>query len=98
MPTAGKTSRAQIWLDSSGVWSWPGRAAEAVEALPQLPSWVPALPPRLEPIAAGTVSRTDTFDQPRVNPRSVLTAVLLSALVAVCILLAVASPPSIARL
>ena len=98
MPTAGKTSRAQIWLDSSGDWSWPGRAAEAVEALPQLPSWVPALPPRLEPIAAGTVSRTDTFDQPRVNPRSVLTAVLLSALVAVCILLAVASPPSIDRL
>ena len=98
MPTAGKTSRAQVWLDSSGDWSWPGRAAEAVEALPQLPSWVPALPPRLEPIASGTVSGTDTFDQPRVNPRSVLTAVLLSALVAVCALLAVASPPSIDRL
>jgi enterochelin esterase-like enzyme len=98
MPTAAKTSRAQVWFDSSGDWSWPGRAAEAVEALPQLPSWVPALPPRLEPIAAGAASRPGSVTQPRVNPRAVLIAVLLSALVAVCALLAIASPPSIDRL
>jgi len=98
MPTARKTSRAQVWLDSSGDWSWPGRAAEAVEALPQLPSWVPALPPRLEPIAAGTAPASGGFEQPRHNARAVLIGVLLSALVAVCVLLAVASPPSLDRL
>jgi enterochelin esterase-like enzyme len=98
MPTAAKTSRAQVWFESPGDWSWPGRAAEAVEALPQLPSWVPALPPRLEPIAAGAASRPGSVTQPRVNPRAVLIAVLLSALVAVCALLAIASPPSIDRL
>jgi enterochelin esterase-like enzyme len=98
MPTAGKTSRAQVWFESPGDWSWPGRAAEAVEALPQLPSWVPALPPRLEPIAAGAAPRPGGVTQPRFNPRAVLIAVLLSALVAVCALLAIASPPSIDRL
>jgi enterochelin esterase-like enzyme len=98
MRTAAKTSRAQVWFESPGDWSWPGRAAEAVEALPQLPSWVPALPPRLEPIAASAASRPGSVAQPRFNPRAVLIAVLLSALVAVCALLAIASPPSIDRL
>jgi enterochelin esterase-like enzyme len=98
MPTAVKTSRAQVWLESSGDWSWPGRAAEAVEALPQLPSWVPALPPRLEPVAAGTVPGGGTLDRPRLSGRMMLIGALLSALVAVCVLLAVASPPSIDRL
>jgi enterochelin esterase-like enzyme len=101
MPTATKTSRAQVWMDSPGDWSWPGRAAEAVEeALPQLPSWVPALPPRLEPVAAGAVhgAAGSTAREPRIGPRAVLIGVLLSALLAVCVLLAVASPPSIDRL
>jgi len=97
MPTATKPSRAQVWLESSGDWSWPGRAAEAVEALPQLPSWVPALPPRLEPVAAGGAGGAPQ-EQPRVTPRTLLIGVLLSALVAVCALLAVASRPSIDRL
>jgi enterochelin esterase-like enzyme len=91
MPTARKTLRAQVWLDSSGDWSWPGRAAEAVEALPQLP-------PRLEPAAAATAPVSGSLGAPRLNPRTALIAVLLSALVAVCVLLAVASPPSIDRL
>jgi enterochelin esterase-like enzyme len=98
MPTATKTSRAQVWMDSPGEWSWPGRAAEAVEALPQLPSWVPALPPRLEPVAAGAAPAPGASGAPRLGPRAVLIGVLLSALVAVCVLLAVASPPSIDRL
>jgi enterochelin esterase-like enzyme len=101
MPTATKTARAQVWMDSPGDWSWPGRAAEAVEeALPQLPSWVPALPPRLEPAAAGAAhaSAGSTASEPRLSPRAVLIGVLLSALLAVCVLLAVASPPSIDRL
>jgi enterochelin esterase-like enzyme len=98
MPKAETTSRAQVWFESSGDWSWPGRAAEAVEALPALPSWVPALPPSMEPVAAGPSSVPGTFEQPRVSPRTVLIGVLLAALVAVCALLAVASPPSIDRL
>jgi enterochelin esterase-like enzyme len=101
MPTATKTARAQVWMDSPGDWSWPGRAAEAVEeALPQLPSWVPALPPRLEPAAAGAAhaSAGSTASEPRLSPRAMLIGVLLSALLAVCVLLAVASPPSIDRL
>jgi enterochelin esterase-like enzyme len=98
MGTPAKTSRAQVWFESSGDWSWPGRAAEAVEALPALPSWVPALPPRMEPVAAGASAAPGTFNQPRVSPRTVLIGVLLAALVAVCALLAVASPPSIDRL
>jgi enterochelin esterase-like enzyme len=97
MSTATKSSRAQVWLESSGDWSWPGRAAEAVEALPQLPSWVPALPPRLEPVTAGG-GGTAAHEQPRLSPRTVLIGVLLSALMAVCVLLAVASRPSIDRL
>jgi enterochelin esterase-like enzyme len=98
MGTAAKTSRAQVWFESSGDWSWPGRAAEAVEALPALPSWVPALPPRMEPLAAGASAAPGTFEQPRFSPRTMLIGVLLAALVAVCALLAVASPPSIDRL
>jgi enterochelin esterase-like enzyme len=98
MGTAAKTSRAQVWFESSGDWSWPGRAAEAVEALPALPSWVPALPPRMEPVAVGASAAPRTFEQPRFSPRTVLIGVLLAALVAVCALLAVASPPSIDRL
>jgi enterochelin esterase-like enzyme len=97
MPTA-KSSRAQVWFESSGDWSWPGRAAEAVEALPALPSWVPALPPRMEPVAAGASSASGAYGQPRINPRTVLIGVLLAALVAVCALLAIANPPSIDRL
>lgn len=98
MPTAAKTSRAQVWFESSGDWSWPGRAAEAVEALPALPSWVPALPPQMEPVVAGVSSAPGIYGQPRISPRTVLIGVLLAALVAVCALLAVASPPSIDRL
>jgi enterochelin esterase-like enzyme len=98
MRTAANTSRAQLWFESSGDWSWPGRAAEAVEALPALPSWVPALPPRLEPVAAGASSASGTYGSSAIGPRVVLIGVLLAALVAVCALLAVASPPSIDRL
>jgi enterochelin esterase-like enzyme len=97
MSTATKPSRAQVWLESSGDWSWPGRAAEAVEALPQLPSWVPALPPRLEPVTAGGGGAA-AHEQPRISARTLLIGVLLSALIAVCVLLAVASRPSIDHL
>lgn len=78
-------------MDSPGDWSWPGRAAEAVEALPSPPSWVPAFPPRLEPLASGVSgglargSRSGLGGaQPRANPRLVLLATLISGLIAAC--------------
>jgi hypothetical protein len=62
MPVGAKTSRTQLWMDSLGEWSWPGRAAEAVDALP--PAWVPAFPPRLEAATAGMPAHGSS-QQPR---------------------------------
>jgi enterochelin esterase-like enzyme len=49
-----RSARAQVWLEGLGDWSWPGRggggASAAVELQP--PSWVPALPHRLESAVA----------------------------------------------
>jgi enterochelin esterase-like enzyme len=87
MSAAVKQSRAQVWMDTPGEWSWPGRAAEAVEALPLPPSWVPALPPRLEPAAAGGASAArDRSGGQRsgANPRLVVLATLISGLIAAC--------------
>ncbi|HST34036.1 MAG TPA: alpha/beta hydrolase-fold protein [Solirubrobacteraceae bacterium] len=78
-------------MDTPGDWSWPGRAAEAVEALPSPPTWVPVFPPRLEPLASGaggglagrSGSRTGAA-QPRANPRLVVLATLISGLIAAC--------------
>jgi S-formylglutathione hydrolase FrmB len=41
MSLAAQASRRQLWLESLGDWSWPGRRATA-ELLP--PAWVPATP------------------------------------------------------
>ncbi|HXB16385.1 MAG TPA: alpha/beta hydrolase-fold protein [Solirubrobacteraceae bacterium] len=46
------TADAQPWLDGHGDWSWPGRRSEAAELRP--PAWVPAVPPQLEPVLAGS--------------------------------------------
>lgn len=72
-------------MDNLGEWSWPGLAVEAVEALP--PSWIPAFPPRLEPATSGAPAH-GTRQQPRATPRMVLIGALLSALAAVCAMLA----------
>jgi enterochelin esterase-like enzyme len=90
MSAAVKQSRPQVWMDTPGDWSWPGRAAEAVEALPSPPSWVPAFPPRLEPLASGASGalggrlRGIGAAQPRANPRLVVLATLISGLIAAC--------------
>jgi enterochelin esterase-like enzyme len=88
MSAAVKQSRTQVWMDGPGEWSWPGRAAEA---LPSPPSWVPAFPPRLEPLASGASgalaggSRSGSgVAQPRANPRLVILATLISGLIAAC--------------
>jgi enterochelin esterase-like enzyme len=75
-------------MDTLGEWSWPGRAAEAVEALPAPPAWVPAFPPRLEPLASaaavGAGAHGSPMGQPRANPRLVALATLISGLIAAC--------------
>ncbi|MEA2200440.1 MAG: hypothetical protein QOI89_1036 [Solirubrobacteraceae bacterium] len=75
-------SRTQLWLESLGDWAWPGEVAVA-DALPLPPSWVPALPPRIE-AAAATASQPGLIPwRGRATPRRLLIAVLLSALAAV---------------
>jgi len=98
MPGSAKTSRTQVWFDSLGDWSWPGRAAEAVEALP--PAWVPALP-RLEP-AVALASASSSATAPagpraarRFNPRPLALGLVASALAALCVALALNGPQSL---
>jgi enterochelin esterase-like enzyme len=98
MPGSAKTSRTQVWFDSLGDWTWPGRAAEAVEALP--PAWVPVLP-RLEP-AAALVSASASATAPagpragrRFNPRALALGLVAGALAALCVALALNGPQSL---
>ena len=81
-------SRTQLWLETLGDWHWPGRSA-AADALPQPPSWVPAVPPRLEPMIVGAGAQPESIPlHGRATPRRLLLAALLSALAAVCAALA----------
>jgi Putative esterase len=89
-----KSTRAHVWMDSLGEWSWPGRAAEAVESLP--PSWVPAFPPRLEPVPAAAAA--GQWQPTRGIPRRFGTGALLSALAAICAIVALNGPLSLERL
>ncbi len=84
-------------MDSLGEWSWPGRAAEAVESLPLPPSWVPALPPRLELVPAGAPA-AGIERRSRANPRLLLLTGLLSALLALAATVALDGPLRVERL
>jgi hypothetical protein len=90
-----KALRTQVWLENLGEWSWPGQAAEAVEALP--PSWVPAFPLRLEP-SAPAVARPGSWQPSRAIPRGFGRSALLSGLAAVCAMLALNGPTRLERL
>jgi len=94
------TSRAQVWLESLGDWSWPGqgggRADATLEALP--PSWVPAFPPRLEAFATAGAA-PGAWQSPRAIPRRRFgLGTLLSAVAAVCAMLVLHGPLSLERL
>jgi enterochelin esterase-like enzyme len=97
MSVGMKTSRAQVWLENLDDWSWPGRGAAATEVLP--PSWVPTFPPRLESAVAvaGIGTASDSW-QPQRAIAPWLGTALLSALVAVCALLAIDGPLRLERL
>ena len=85
-------SRTQLWLESLGDWAWPGRAAEAP---PMPPSWVPAFPPRLDPVVAGPTHPGSIPWGGRATPRRLLIGGLLSALAAVSSALALKGSPAL---
>ncbi len=86
MSVAVNASRTQVWLESLGDWSWPGRGPRAaMEVMP--PPWVPAFPPRRMPVAVGPPAPA-SWQPRRARARRLLTGALLSALAAVCVALA----------
>ncbi len=93
MPARPRTSRAHVWLDGLGDWSWP-RTAPAAELHP--PSWVPALPPalpRLTPAATSVGGRAE-----RARRLRLFLGALLSALAALGVVVAVKGPGDLERL
>jgi enterochelin esterase-like enzyme len=96
MPGLKKTSRTQLWFDTLGEWSWPGRGAETADALP--PSWIPAFP-RLEPVAASFSTHTalpaGSARRRRFNARRLALGLVASALAALCVMLALNGPQSL---
>jgi enterochelin esterase-like enzyme len=97
MSLGTNASRTQLWLESLGEWSWPGQGVGA-EALPLPPAWVPALPPTLAPAGAGSPFTAPARRQSRATPRRILIVALLSALLAVCVALAMKGPLTLDRL
>lgn len=92
-----RSSRAHVWLENLDDWSWPGRGGAAVEILP--PSWVPTFPPRLErAAAAGAGTVTESWQRQRGIAPWLGTGALLSALLAVCAVLALDGPLRLERL
>jgi|SRR5271165_26093 len=92
MSIAVKASRTQTWLESLGDWSWPGTAGAAAEILP--PSWVPAFPPRVEPVAAAS----GTWQPRRTLPRRLRLGGLMGALAALGATIALNGPAGLQRL
>jgi dienelactone hydrolase len=85
----------QLWLEGLGDWSWPGRGGGAADFLP--PSWVPAFPPRLEPVVAlSSVPASGQLERSRAGRLGV--GALLSALAAACVVAALGGPSAIERL
>ena len=97
MSVAMSTSRTQVWLESLGEWSWPGRGAAAVEALP--PSWVPAFPPRAELAGAGSggIAAPGSWQPERTLVTRLGTGALLGALAVLCAALALTGPLGVER-
>jgi enterochelin esterase-like enzyme len=94
-----KSSRAQVWMENLGEWSWPGTAAAggaaAVEVLP--PAWVPAFPPRLEPGAGAGDAAAGTRPRRRALAPRLAWAAVLGALAVLCAALALNGPRSVER-
>lgn len=93
MSGATKSSRTQVWMDTLGEWSWPGRAAETAAAVPSPPAWIPAFPPRLESAGPSGVGASGAGESSRANPRLVALATLISGLIAACCALLILHGP-----
>jgi enterochelin esterase-like enzyme len=94
MPATSKAARTHVWMESLGDWSWPGTRAPAVEMMP--PAWVPASPPRIEPVV-GTGALA-LRRQRRARRVRVLLALPISVLAALCVGLAIDGPRGLERL
>jgi enterochelin esterase-like enzyme len=92
MSVGVKHARSNVWLEGLGEWSWPGRGGVAIEALP--PSWVPAVPPRLERFAAvpAAVTAPVPWSSRRAIPRRLGASAFLSCLAAAGVALTLAGP------
>lgn len=92
MSVAASTAHPYVWMDGLGEWRWPGRGGAALEALP--PSWVPAIPPRLEyaasPSAAAELPASRRSQ--RAATRRLGAGALLGALTALCVALMPSAP------
>jgi S-formylglutathione hydrolase FrmB len=91
------STRAQVWLDGTGDWAWPGSGGgeAAVELSP--PAWVPTLPRRTA-ASAGQQSLGESARSQRTLRRRYGTSLLLAALAAVCVGLAVDGRANFERL
>ncbi len=95
MSVSGKASRTQLWLESLGDWSWPGQRAASADFLP--PAWVPAFPPRLEPLAEASAASA-RWQSERAIRRRLGIGALLSGLASICVAMAVNGPLGLERL
>jgi enterochelin esterase-like enzyme len=85
-----------VWLEGLDDWSWPGRGAVAVEALP--PAWVPSFPRPLERAVAASAGAVAPGSSQRQRAVRLGGGVVLSALAVAAAALALKSPLSIERL
>ena len=94
MSVALKASRAQIWFEGVGEWTWPGQTVAPVELLP--PAWVPSTPPLTQSAGAVALEEAGARSRPA-RPLGLGTGALLSALAAACVVVAVNGPGEIER-
>jgi enterochelin esterase-like enzyme len=95
MSVAVKATRTQVWMENLGDWSWPGTGGAAAEVLP--PSWVPAFPPRREPVVSDQLA-AGSWQPQRSLPWRVSVGALLSAMAALAVAVAVKGPLGLERL
>lgn len=86
--------RAHVWLEGPGEWTWPGTRPPAGDFAP--PSWVPAFPPRLEPVTAGA-GGAGALTRRRVLVRRIWLGLALSLAAALGAVTALGGPAQIER-
>jgi enterochelin esterase-like enzyme len=95
MSFGAQAARTQLWLESLGEWSWPGRGGAAADFQP--PSWVPAFPPRLE-VARSVPAGVSTWQPDRTIQRRLGLGAILSGLATVCVALSINGTAEVERL